>query len=530
MIRNATAVWRCFSFSTLIAHLFGVAIAVQASEIRVTTGPWPNSILPVHVDQSNSSPPITFVPVDLAVIEETLTVEVGDREITIVGEARNDGGDIAWLIPLVVAGLDADGELVDSATVSVVGGDSVTSRDLPSEWLTPGETGWFSAELSHSADRPVETVLIRAQGMIQNLKNETAASLGSGAGLEMAGEWRIEQGGWGVTLKGIVRNTSPEDVVGLRVATIFRDAEGAIVEFGSRGQPAEVIGGFLGGVRSGEEVPVELWFYMDPDILATATIETRLSAFAIEDPEYRYAIIGIGHLSGLGGSIWRSSIDLVNRSGAATQVILIYRYGDDETHVFIDLEDGEAFHGSDVALELFEVEGPSSGYVLVRSPAPLQISGRTSNETQIGGFGQALPVVTPRMTYDFDPGEGSTGVLSGLRGGPSFRTNIGLVNLGNESCAADVVVYDTAGQPVSNWLSVSLGSKVWLQWNLAIPSDVEGAYATVEPEPGCPIWAYASVIEEGTNDPVTISLEREVEIDLRPAGFGFRVVIPWAIH
>ncbi len=528
MTRNSTAACRYFSLLTLIAVLVGAAVAVQASEIRVETGSWPDSIPPVQVDQSSSSPPFTFVPVDLTVIEETLTVEVGDREITIIGEARNDEGDIAWLIPLSVAGLDADGELVDSATVSMVGGNSVMARDLPSEWLGPGETGWFSAELSHSADRPVETVLIRAQGMVQNLKNETAASLSNGTDLEMVGDWQVEHSGWFVTMTGLVRNTRPEDVVGLRVTAVFRDADGAMAEFASDGQRAEVIGGFLGGVPSGEEVPVELWFYMDPDILDTGTIETRLSAFNIGEPEHRYAILGIGHLQGLGGSTWRSSVDLVNRSGIAARAILVYRYGDDETHVYVDLEDGEGFHSSDVAVELFGVEEPSSGYVLVRSNSPLQISGRTSNETQIGGYGQALPVVTPGMTYDFGPGEGLMGVLPGLRGGPSFRTNIGLVNFGNEACSAHVIIFDAAGQSVSELGWVELERTEWRQVNQVIPSDLDATYATVEPESGCPIWAYASVIEEGTNDPVTVAMERTVEIDLRPEGFAFRFVIPWA--
>lgn len=512
----------------MIAVLVGVAFGVQASEIRVETGSWPDSIPPVQVDQSSFSPPFRFVPVDLTVIEETLTVEVGDREITIIGEARNDEGEIAWLIPLSIAGLDADGELVNSATFSMVGGDSVMARDLPSEWLGPGETGWFSAKLAFSADRPVETVLIRAQGMVPNLKSETAVSLGNGTDLEMVGDWQIEHTGWFVTMTGLVRNTRPEDVVGLRVTSVIRDADGAMAEFASGGQRAEVIGGFLGGVPSGKEVPVELWFYVDPDILDTGTIETRLSAFDIGETEHLYAILGIGHLRGLGGSAWRSSVDLVNRSGIAARVILVYRYGDDQTHVFVDLEDGEGFHSSDVAVELFGVEEPSSGYVLVRSNTPLQISGRTSNETQIGGYGQALPVVTPGMTYDFSPGEGLMGVLSGLRGGPSFRTNIGLVNFGNESCSAHVIIFDAVGRTVSDWGWVELERTEWRQVNQAIPSGLDATYATVEAESGCPIWAYASVIEEGTNDPVTVAMERTVEIDLRPQGVEFRFVIPWA--
>jgi hypothetical protein len=503
----------------------------QTAEIRVATGPWPDSVPPVQVDASSFSPPFTFIPIDLTLIEETLTVESGFPTITIIGEARNDSEEPAWLIPLTVAGLDADGELVDSAEISMMGGSSVTPRDFPPEWIIPGGTGWFTATLTDSADRPVETILIRAQGMIPNMKSGTAAPIEIAAGLEMAGDWQIEQDGWAVTLNGLVRNTGAGDVVGLRVATAFRDSEGALVELGGRGQRAEVIGGFLGGVPAGGEVPVDLWFYMDPEVLDTGTIDTRLSAFQLGDPEYVSAIVGIGHLQGLGGSTWRSSIDLVNRSGAAARVFLIYRHDGGETGAILDLDDAEAFHSEDVAVELFGIDDPSSGYVLVRSPVPLQIGGRTSNETAVGGYGQALPVVAPEMTYDFGSGEGPAGVLPSLRGGSSFRTNIGLVNFGAEACSAQVVIFGDDGQTLSDWGWVELERAEWRQVNRAIPTDVELAYATIEPEPGCPIWAYASVIEEGTGDPVTVAMERLVEIDLRPSEVhGMVGVIPWTNH
>ena len=352
MTRNSTAVGRYPSLLTLIAVLVGAAITVEASEIRVAAGPWPDSMPTLPAQKSVSSPPL-FIRIDLTLVEEALTISSNDREVTVIGEARNDEEGLAWLLPLAVAGLDADGELVDSVTVTMVGADSFASAELPHEWVAPGTTGWFSAALSNIPESPIETVLVRAQGMMINQKSGDVTSPETSAGLEMAGDWQIEQTGWELTLTGLVRNLGPEDVVGLRVATVFRDPAGAMVEFGSKGQPGEVIGGYLGGVPAGGEVPVRLWFYTDPDVFATAAIETRLSAFTIGDPEHHYAILGIGHLQGLGGTTWRSSIELVNRSGATANAVLTYRYEDDQTHAFafVDLEDGEAFQSSDVAAE-----------------------------------------------------------------------------------------------------------------------------------------------------------------------------------
>jgi hypothetical protein len=269
---------------------------------------------------------------------------------------------------------------------------------------------------------------------------------------------------------------------------------------------------------------------MDPEVFGEANIETRLSALGMDEDRHEYAVIGIAHQRGLAGSQWRSSLDLVNLSGADGRVYLSYRYESGSTFRSVDLPRGEAWHAEDVAVEVFDVAGASAGYIYISSSVPLKISGRTSNQTPEGGYGQALAVVTPGMTYAFGSNEGLTGVLPMLRGGSGFRTNIGLVNLADSSCSAEIVVFDTAGQVAADWGRIDLDPKEWRQINRAIPTELGIAYATVLPRPGCPIGAYASVIEETTGDPVTVELQRVTEIDLRPEPFGIGFIFPWAGH
>jgi hypothetical protein len=349
--------------------------------------------------------------------------------------------------------------------------------------------------------------------------------------LEMENDWQLERDGRIHTLTGVVRNTGDADLVGLSVAVALRGPTGAMIDVARRPQRGERIGGFLGGLRSGQSTEVEIGFYVDPVVFDGAALETRLNAFTVGDSINRYGIVGLAHRSGLSGASWRSSLSLVNRSGASARVLLTYRYDGGRAHAWADLDDGEAMDWSDAGVDLFGVDGESAGSVLVTSPVPLMVSGRTSNEGTDGGFGQSLPVFTPAMTYGFQTNVGRNGVLSMLRGGTDFRTNIGLVNMGDEACSARVRLFDGGGGQVASWGWVELARTEWRQVNRAVPETVETAYAVVERESGCPIWAYASVIDEATGDPTTVVLEPWAEIDVWPSsGGGAMQIIPWADH
>jgi hypothetical protein len=465
-------------------------------------------------------------PVELTVVEETLSVELGGQVVRVVGEARNDSGLVVGLLQIEAAGIDADGALVDVAAGSPHGASAVVARDLPPGLVAPGETAWFTVTLSTVDDRVPETVLIRAHG-----RELYAAATGDQPPLEMLGEWQVDSDGRSHSLTGTVRNNLDEDVVGLSVVVALREPTGRMIDLAVRTQDGERISGFLGGVRPGETAVIEADFFIDPAVFDSATLETRLHAFLVGEPVHRYGVLGVAHRPGFNGTNWQSSLSLVNRSGATAQALLTFRHGGDRSQVWVDLDDGEATHWDDAAVELFGIEGESAGTVLITSPAPLMVSGRTSNEGSGGGFGQALPVVTPAMSYGFGTGIGRTGVLSMLRGGTQFRTNIGLVNMGGDWCTARVRIFDVSGDPVADWGWIELAPTEWRQVNRAVGESLETAYAVVDRELGCPVWAYASIIDEATGDPTTVVLEPWTEIDLWPTrGRGMIFPIPWADH
>ena len=133
---------------------------------------------------------------------------------------------------------------------------------------------------------------------------------------------------------------------------------------------------------------------------------------------------------------------------------------------------------------------------------------------------------TPEDTFDLTID--GPGLLSPLRGGQRYRTNLGLVNMADQVCSATVELYATDGQLVMDLGSVSLPASSWQQVNDVLPQGIDLAYATVQPNDGCPVWAYASVIEMATGDPTTVFLEPDTHISLNPWGRGAARIVPWA--
>ncbi len=87
---------------------------------------------------------------------------------------------------------------------------------------------------------------------------------------------------------------------------------------------ADLIGGYLGGLRSGDETEVEMFLTIDEAAFETATLETRADGYRYTGGFFRYGVAGIAHSPGAEASVWRSSLGLTNDSGAPAGVTLTY--------------------------------------------------------------------------------------------------------------------------------------------------------------------------------------------------------------
>jgi hypothetical protein len=521
---------RTVKILSLVATVLWIAMATPTvaedvrGEFRVATGSTFGAILDgVAPEGELREPRLPGSRLELVVVEGSLSIIEHDGYLSVVGEVRNDDDRIAGALRLEAAGVDETGSLVATGSGRIYGAaPAVISPGVPWDIVVPGATAVFIATLSNPGSA-IETVLVRATGIASDV------TLGWFP-LVRAADWEVSEAPFGVLLHTVVRNDGPDDMVGLNATVVLRNLDGAVIGAARAYPDADRIGGYLGGIRAGQEAQVFMALPLDRDTVDAADLEDRFAGRFFTGGRFDYAVIGVAHSPGAGGAVWRSSLGLTNLSGAPGRVRLTYRAGGGSWSTDLDLADGESVLTDDVVGAFPGVPDRSAGYLQIGSDVPLTVGGRTANQAPAGGFGQVLPVVTPAETFENSVSVAPV-VLSPLRGGERFRSNIGLVNLSGRHCDARVEIFDAGGTPITDFGWRELGATEWLQLNDVMPDGVERATASVDVEFGCPVTVYASVIEKATGDPTTVFPDRQTEIAFggwEPDPRGGFVVIPWA--
>ena len=152
--------------------------------------------------------------------------------------------------------------------------------------------------------------------------------------------------------------------------------------------------------------------------------------------------------------------------------------------------------------------------MIVDSNEPVAVTSRTSSKGAAGSAGQVLPGLTADGT-----GSGTV-ILPGFAGEPDFRTNIGIVNLGDGATGCTVTIHGSDGTVLATrTAAVPAWGASQLNRVLRGLDAAGGAWAAVAC--GGPFTAYASVVDFGTNDGATVLPA--------PVGTG-PLLIPAAAH
>jgi hypothetical protein len=105
---------------------------------------------------------------------------------------------------------------------------------------------------------------------------------------------------------------------------------------------------------------------------------------------------------------------------------------------------------------------------------------------------------------------GQTVWLPQLQQNAAFRTNVGLLNRGNGQAQVKIRLFDAAGQELaSRQTTLDAGARVQFQEpfdRFADRDDLDAGYVSVEVRSGEGVIAYASVIDNATNDPTTVPM------------------------
>ncbi len=140
----------------------------------------------------------------------------------------------------------------------------------------------------------------------------------------------------------------------------------------------------------------------------------------------------------------------------------------------------------------------------VASEHPILVASRTYNRGALGTFGQGIPAIAD--------GDGVAGTVDALLPlvveNAAFRTNLGVVNLGDQALDVAVEVRDAEGAPLG-FLSVSVAPRAAEQLLRPVAElgvgPLDGGYALVRAaDPGARYLPWMSVVDNGTGDAVFI--------------------------
>lgn len=213
----------------------------------------------------------------------------------------------------------------------------------------------------------------------------------------------------------------------------------------------------------------------------------------------------VSHAGGLGGSQWRSDIGLLNTGSMSANVQLKFFAGDRVVTGSASVAAGEQVVLSDVVARL---GASGSGALEVLSDQPLKVTSRTYDESSTGTFGQDYGA----GSVDQGLGANQSAWLPQLRENDAYRTNIGLTNTGPSPALVTVELRSARDGWVLKKYAVTLGPGEWHQDTEPL-KEVAGfslyeMYAKVTVNSGSGVIAYASLIDNATNDPTTIPMFR----------------------
>ncbi len=227
---------------------------------------------------------------------------------------------------------------------------------------------------------------------------------------------------------------------------------------------------------------------------------------------YSYWIAVASRATGVANSQWRTDLGLLSLSNATASVEVRF-YGPNGLRTRTTTV---APRNQVIITDVIEWVAPGtigSGAIQVCSNQPLYISSRTYNQLPAGDpcfpngtFGQYIGSLNASAGI----GAGQFAWLPQLVENWSYRTNIGLMNMGSTSANVRVTLYDGSGRYLASYTE-NLTAGEWSQKSrpfyntggLGLTNMPAGS-ALVEVLTGSGVIAYASLIDNFTNDATTI--------------------------
>lgn len=219
-----------------------------------------------------------------------------------------------------------------------------------------------------------------------------------------------------------------------------------------------------------------------------------------------HAMLVATHADGAEGSRWRTDVVLLNPGSHDAQIHLDYRSPSANASATVGLAAGRSIRYADIVQSVFSLSGSNSGSVEISSSEPLAVSSRTFNASPAGAYGQFFPAVGEAAVLT----RGGVAVVPHLVRNAATRSNLGFLNPGTVATVVRIEIHSADGNPVGTVVRRSVPASGWLQVDdilgTAGAGDRDLAWARITVEAGSGVWAYASVVDRGSGDPITVPM------------------------
>jgi hypothetical protein len=220
-------------------------------------------------------------------------------------------------------------------------------------------------------------------------------------------------------------------------------------------------------------------------------------AAAADAPNVSVLVPIVGSVMGMNNVRWKTDVDLFNDSRSEANVMLSLPTAPDQPFILVTIGPGAAQHFSDIVASTF-------GMTDVLSPLKITtIDSRRSVRVAANVYGiQGAEMTRPEpIAITYSATYFPLRALSGLSFSDTFRTNIGLANLGDREATFTLALQRVSGRNVAvTRYRVSANALIHTSVQSLFPMITKGDDFTVLVETSAPdTYIYASVVDNETN-------------------------------
>jgi hypothetical protein len=234
-------------------------------------------------------------------------------------------------------------------------------------------------------------------------------------------------------------------------------------------------------------------------LLASAASYAALAAPADDAPPQSVSVLVpiVGSVVGINNVHWKTDIDLFNDSRSEENVMLSLPTAPDQPFILVAIAPGSGQHFSDIVASTFGLESTLSALKIttIESARSVRVS---ANVYGVHDSDVSLPepiAVTNGTAYS------PLRALNGLSFSDTFRTNIGLANLGDQDASFTLALQRIPGRNVAvTRFKVASNTLVHTSVQSLFPMITMGDDFAVLVETSSPdTYVYASVVSNDTN-------------------------------